>query len=308
MSNIKKAVDDYLKQRRALGYELRLAGRALYRFTEYLERHNAEFITIDLAVKWAKHPLDAQQATWSRKLSMVRGFAKYHYSFDHRTEVPPVNLIPLVYQRPKPYIYTTREIEDLMDTAMGLPSEKGLRSQTYYALLGLLSVTGLRIKEAILLKNEDIDLDSKLITVKKGKLGKYRLVPIRLSSVHALRNYVSFRNKIYPRSQSDHFFISESGRELVESTVNNTFRKICANIDLQHVHGHAKPRLHDLRHTFAVNTLIAWHKKGENVQQKLPSLSTFLGHAHTTDTYWYLTAVPELFGIVSERLKKLKIL
>ena len=251
------------------------------KFARFLDERGAEHITIELSVNWARQSSNAQQATWSRKLSMIRGFAKYYQSFDNRTQVPPVNLIPCHYQRPTPYIYKLCEIESLMDIAAGLPNltrkGKGLRAKSYYTLIGLAAVTGLRVHEVIDLKIDSINFIDRTITIEKGKNDRTRIIPIEKTTVAALKEYLILREKVIRRTPLKELFLSEFGRRLSYTAVNSTFRKLCCINAMMEKQG-PKPRLHDLRHTFAVRTLIKWYKNGENVQQKMPLLSTFLGH------------------------------
>jgi integrase len=234
----------------------------------------------------------------------VRGFARYRSSIDPRTEIPPDGLLPYRPQRARPYIYADQEIERLLAAARSLPPAGGLRSWKYYCLLGLLSVTGLRIGEALNLKLDDIDLRNNVLTIHKAKFGKSRLVPIHPSTRNVLGKYLQRRNRFLERSASPYLFTSSTGNRLDKSDVHRTFYVLSRQIGLRGPIESRGPRLHDFRHRFAVRTLLNWYRRGLEIEPRLPILSTYLGHVHVSDTYWYLTAFPELMGQAVKRLEK----
>jgi integrase len=302
MSELRKALEEYLAVRRALGFKLRLCGSLLHRFVAFAEQEGASFITTDLALRWATQPQNAQPAQWGNRLGMVRQFALYLQAADPRTEIPPEGLFPTGYPRKEPYIYSDSEISRLLQAAQRLQSLKGLRAATYSTLLGLLAVTGMRMCEPIALDRDDVDLESGILTVRKTKFDKSRLIPMHSTTQKALQQYVRLRDRICPQPQTLGFFVSERGTRLTEWAVRWTFVKLSRQIGLRGPDDSHGPRLHDFRHGFAVGTLLAWYRAGVDVERHLPELSTYLGHAHVSDTYWYLTATPELLQLAARRL------
>jgi integrase len=234
----------------------------------------------------------------------VRGFAQYQSVIDPRTEVPPYELLPYRYHRRPPYIYSKDEVKRLIKAAQQIPSPLGLRVATYAAVFGLLAVTGMRINEPIGLNQKDVDLMHGVLTVHQTKFGKSRLVPIHPSTQKALQKYESLRGRIFPKPETESFFISEQGTRLTDWTVRRTFIKLSRQIGLRGPHDSHGPRLQDFRHSFATKTLVAWYRKGMNVDRHIPKLSAYLGHAHVSDTYWYLSAVPELMQLAAMRLEQ----
>jgi integrase/recombinase XerD len=304
MSSLRKAVEDYLILRRALGFKLRDMGTALHHFVSFMERERAYTITTSLALRWAIQPQQVQPAHWAARLSFVRSFARHWSAIDPQTEIPPQGLLPYRYHRCTPHLYTDDQIRRLIKAALYLPPPTGLRRWTYSTLFGLLAVTGLRISEAIALQQDDVDLNQGLLTIRLTKFKKSRLVPLHPSTNHRLKRYASKRGAFYPKDRTSHFFLSEQGRPLTDCMVRWTFVKLSRQIGLRGPSDRFGPRLHDFRHRFAVTTLLQWYRSGLDVEQRLPLLSTFLGHAHVTDTYWYLWAVPELLALSKDRLEK----
>lgn len=304
MNSLRKAVEDYLILRRSLGFKLRDMGTALRHFVSFMEREGACTITTRLALRWAMQPQQVHPAHWAARLSFVRSFAKHLSAIDPQTEIPPQGRLPYRYQRCTPHFYTDDQIRRLINAAWNLPPTTGLRRWTYSTLFGLLAVTGLRISEAIALQRDDVDLDQGLLIVRLTKFRKSRLVPLHPSTTHRLKRYASKRGTFYPKDIPSHFFLSEQGRPLTDCMVRWTFVRLSRQIDLRGLSDHFGPRLHDFRHRFAVNTLLQWYRSGLDVEQRLPLLSTFLGHTHVTNTYWYLWAVPELLALSKDRLEK----
>jgi integrase len=303
MSPLRKAVEDYLAMRRALGFKLRLTAGMLREFASFLERERASHITTALAVRWATQPVGVQPAQWANRLGVVRRFARFLSASDPRTEVPPLGLLPYRYTRKPPYIYQDAEIRQLLRAAADIGSASGLRAASYSTLIGLLAVSGLRISEAIALDDQDVDLAEGVLTIRRTKFGKSRLVPLHPSTVRALRRYRRTRDRIRPRRPSAALLVGEQGRRLTEWAVRWTFNKLSRETGLRGPTDRRGPRLHDLRHRLAVKTLIGWYRRGVDVEARLPVLSTYLGHGHLTDTYWYLSAVPELLRLAAERLE-----
>lgn len=304
MNLLRKAVQDYLTMRRSLGFKLRDMGHNLQHFVSFMEQQGACLITTDLALRWARQPQNVQPAQWAARLSFVRSFARYWSATDPRTEIPPLALLPHRYKRSTPYIYSNDEIQHLLKAARNLPPPTGLRPWTYHCLFGLMAVTGLRISEAVGLDRHDVDLEQGLLTVRLTKFGKSRLVPLHPSTVKRLKSYVGRRDDLYPQPLTSRFFLSNRGTPLTDCMARQTFVKLSRQIGLRKTSDRFGPRLHDLRHRFAVSTLLDWYRTGVDVEQRLAVLSTYLGHAHVTDTYWYLSAIPQLLALTKDRLEK----
>jgi integrase/recombinase XerD len=303
MSTIRMGIREYLALRRGLGFKLHQEGIWLEQFASFLEQHRSSRVTTKLALEWATLPHKTQPAYRTHRLSVVRGFARYRAARDPRTEVPSLGLLAHRYRRKPPYIFTDDEIARLLGAAEQLPSKTGLRSRTYVALLGLLVVTGMRISEAVGLDRHDVDLAAGVLTVRKTKFGKTRLVPVHASTRRALEQYAVSRDRIQSTPATMGFFVGEHGGRLTVNVVEITFVKLSRQVGLRSPSDRRGPRLHDLRHRLAVRVLLGWYRAGVDVQQRLPQLSTYLGHAHVTDTYWYLSAVPELMRTVAARLE-----
>jgi len=228
-------------------------------------------------------------------------------ALDPATEIPPQGLLPYRFHRAQPYLYTDEEIARLIQAARKLPSPLGLRAATYATLFGLLAVTGMRMSEPIALDRDDVDLTRGILTVRRTKFGKTRIVPVHASTREALRRYRELRDRLCPRAKTRSFFISEYGTRLSVWSARRTFVTLSHQIGLRGPDESHGPRLHDLRHRFAVQTLLGWYRAGLNVEQHLPELSTYLGHVHVADTYWYITAVPELLRLATLRLERRKV-
>lgn len=311
MKSLSQALDEYLSLRRALGYKLREEGRLLPKFVSFLEEEGGSHITTEHAVRWAMKTTGAQPAQWRRRLMMVRLFAEHLSASDPQTEVPPKKFFPDRYQRKPPYIYTDEEVIRLIDAARELPSTvpgtKGLRARTYATLLGLLTVTGMRVKsEALALDRDDFDWPHGVLTIRGAKFGKSRLIPLHPSTKRALREYARFRDRIYPKPETPAFFLSERGTRLGYWGVRSTFVLLSRQVGLRGASDSYGPRMHDLRHRFAVNTLLRWYRDGVDVDRHILELSTFLGHVTVSGTYWYISAVPELLQLATARLERKK--
>lgn len=304
MKRLEQALKNYLRIRRSLGFQLREPEGLLWNFVAFLQAERAPYITRELALRWATQPAKAQPATWAGRLGTVRRFAMWYSGIDPRTEIPPLGLLPHRYRRKPPHIYSDQEIEKLLRRTQQLPSPKGLRARTYTTLFGLLVVTGMRINEALGLDRTDVDLKLGILHIRRTKFGKSRYVPVHPSTVSALKNYAEDRDRLFPAPRIPAFFISEQGRRVTEWIARYTFAKLSQQIGLRAgAQGHGRgPRLQDMRHRFAARTLIHWYRAGLDAERELPKLSTYLGHVHVNDTYWYLEAVPELLQLATDRL------
>ena len=305
MNPLRESIQEYLALRRSLGFKLRDAGICLAKFAAFLESRGATHITTQLALEWAQQNSSADPSTWAQRLSYVRGFARHHVASEPQTEIPPPGLLPFRPHRARPYLYSEAEIAQLLQCAQELPPVGGLRPLTYHCLLGLLSVTGLRIGEAIRLQLEDVNLQDGLLTIRGTKFGKSRLVPIHGSTQEVLAEYQACRKRcVAGRIASSFFFVTNRGHHLDIGDVHRTFYKLSRRIGLRATNASHGPRLHDFRHRFAVQTLLRWYRSGQDAERRLPVLSTFLGHVHVADTYWYLSACPELMGQAVARLEQ----
>ena len=308
MTPLRKAVREYVALRRGLGFTLREAGNALREFVTFLEQHRAPYITTALALAWAQQPATVQPTQWARRLSFVRGFAQYRSATDPRTQIPPPGLLPYHPRRARPYLYSAAEIRRLLDAARRLPvrSERGsLRPWVYYCLFGLLSVTGLRLGEARNLTLADVDLAAGVLTIRGAKFGKSRLVPLHASTCHVLGAYLARRQRHWAgRAVSAYLFVSSGGRRLDNGDIHRTFYALSRQIGLRGATASRGPRLHDLRHRFATNTLVRWYRSGQDPGRRLPLLSASLGHVHVADTQWYLEASPALMRAAMHRLEQ----
>jgi integrase len=287
------------------------AGRALSEFATFMERHRASYITQELALAWAQRPTHAQPAHWASRLCHVRQFARFRSASDPRTQIPPLGLLPFKAKRAKPYLYTDTEIRQLLQAALHRPLSPRHRKHcallpwVYYCLFGLLSVSGLRIGEARNLKLEDVDLKAGVLTIRGGKFGKDRLVPIHGSTCRVLEHYVDRRLRHWAgRSVSPFLFVSSRGNRLDMGDIHRAFYAASRRIGLRGARDSHGPRLHDLRHRFATTTLVNWYRSNEDPERRLPLLIAFLGHVHVADTQWYLTGSPELMREAMRRLER----
>jgi site-specific recombinase XerD len=273
-----------------------------------LEREGAEFITIDLALRWAMESKLVERATWGRRLSQVRGFAKWLNATDIRNEIPPKRLLDARRRRNAPHIYTILEIDLLMAQAARLHSRTGIRALTYSTLIGLLVATGLRPSEAIGLDRSDVDLVGGILSIRESKFGKSRFVPIEESTRAALERYLQSRDRLCPLRSCEAFLIGERGMRLNACSARNMFVRISRTIGLRATAEHGRnghgPRLQDFRHSFATGKLVEWYRAGLDVTRELPKLSTYLGHVDVRLTYWYIEAVPELLQLAAKYLDK----
>jgi len=299
--DLAQSARQYLKLRRALGFKLEHAGLYLPDFVAFLAAQGSPVITTALALRWAQQPPTALPVSWTGRLDAIRGFARYHHALDERTEVPPSDLIPRNGRRPRPYIYTGREIAALMQAARRLSYP--LQAATYETVIGLLAVTGMRIGEARALDDGDVDWARSLLAVNRSKFQKSRLVPVHASTLAALRRYAAQRDRVFPRRPTPSFFVTSIGTRLVKQYFGHVFRRLVRTSGVGR-DGERRPRIHDMRHSFAVNTLRDAYRSGSDAEHRMLALSTYLGHVSPSATYWYLTATPELLGLACRRLER----
>ena len=302
MSILSQTAADYLQLRRAFGHKMDEAGRQLPRFVAYLEATGTHTITLESAMAWAQQPtLQPNSSVWASRMTVARGFARYLAGIDARTQVPPVGLLPYRKHRRSPYLYSLEDVASLMSQArQTIPSP--LRAATFETLIGMLAVTGMRVGEAIRLDRTDVDWDQGLAVVRVSKFGKSRALPLHDSTVHTLAGYADLRDRLQPSPKVPSFFVSGTGKRLWYSDIQHTFQALVSVAGIGAT-SPSHPRIHDLRHSFAVRTMATWYRNGENTQSRLAWLSTYLGHRDPRFTYWYLSASPELLALAACRLE-----
>jgi integrase/recombinase XerD len=300
MSNLHAELDGYLAIRRALGFKLARAERLLTDFVGYLDAIGTDTVTTDNAFAWATLPPNGGSSWWGQRLSVVRAFARHLHALDPAHEVPPAGLLPARTHRATPYLYSDADIAALMTAARLFRSP--LRAATFETLVGLLTVTGLRIGEALGLDRDDVDLAEGVLRVRDTKFGKSREVPLHASTVDALVAYARLRDQHCPRPVGPSFFVSTAGSRLLYCNAHLAWLELVRRAGLQPRSAKCRPRPHDVRHSFAVRTLLGWYRDGADVAACMPLLSTYLGHVHPANTYWYLSAAPELLSLVAARL------
>ena len=302
MTALEQALNDYLQLRRGLGYYLERDQGELERFVEFIQGAGAERITTELAVQWARMPATQHPVIWRKRLSTVRGFARYLATVDPTSEIPSTDLLRAHQPRTAPYIYTAEEIAALMAAARSLP--RPLTAATFATVIGLLACTGVRLREALALDRPDVDLQDGVLDIRASKNHRQREVLLHPSATAALVEYQRVRDQRFPTPDSAAFFLNDWGRPLRKEGFWPTFRGLIRQAGLEGRGERVRPRPHDLRHSFAVRTLIGWYRAGEDIDRKMPALSTYLGHLSPESTYWYLQSVPELIGLATERLER----
>lgn len=300
MSPLRRAAEDYLAMRRSLGYKLQRQGPLLLDFAGYLDCAGATTVTTEAAMAWATLPADASPVWWKHRLSVVRGFAAHYKTLDPDCQVPPAGMLPAA-ERITPYLYSAEEIAGLVHAAGTLA--RPLQAATYQALVSLLAVSGLRAGEAIRLTRADADLDAGLIAVINSKFGKSRLVPLHPATADMLRRYAARRDDLCPAPATTRFFISTAGTPLLISSIDSVFARLLNLAGIAAPPGRPAPRVHDLRHSMAVATLLEWYRSGADVPARLPLLSTWLGHSDPASTFWYLHACPALLALAAGLLE-----
>jgi integrase/recombinase XerD len=301
MSALHDHLAGYLTLRRSLGYKLERPGQLLAGFVSYLEEAGAATVTAGHALAWATAPADADPSWWRIRLAAVRPFARYLAPLVPGTEIPPRGLLPgPVSRRAVPYLYSPAEVAALIAAAGAIRAP--LRAATYQILIGLLAATGMRAGEAISLDRGDLDAGQGLLTIRGSKFGKSRQLPLHASVLQALGGYAEKRDRELPRPASPALLVSLAGTRLIYKNVHRTFHELTKTAGLRPRSAACRPRIHDLRHTFAVTALTRWYADGSDAAARLPLLSTWLGHADPAGTYWYLTGTPELLALAAARL------
>ena len=298
MSTLDSHLENYLRLRRALGFKLKFPGQVLPQFLAYLHAAGASTITAQSAIAWAGLAVGVAPISLAHRLGAVRGFARYMATLDSATEVPPCGIWPSTARRPTPYLWSDIQIRALLAASTAMVSP--LRAATHETLFGLLASTGMRVSEAIRLARDDIDLTAGVITIRDGKFGRSRLVPLHPTVTSVLRSYVARRDELCPKPKPASFFVSSTGTSLGYSGVRETFIQLTTTIGLRTAT--VQPRIHDLRHSFAMRCLINWHRSGVNIEGRMVVLSNYLGHVNPAGTYWYLSASPELMELAAARL------
>ncbi len=298
--SMRTRAEEYLALRRSLGRTMHGDARTLREFADRLDSAGQPRITVMTALEWAMEPTTATPQYWRHRLSVVRGFARHLNTLDPTSEIPPVDLIVAPSHRKPPYVYSSVEISALVHAAGTITAP--LPAAGIQALISLIAASGLRLGETLGLDRDHVDLQAAMLTV-TGKNDQARLVPVHPTTVAMLTGYAARRDRLHPDTTCPAFFITSTGQRMQQRWVQQTFAKLLALADIPTPPRRRRPRIHDLRHTFAVTTLIGWYRAGIDVQAHLPVLSTFLGHSSTEATYWYLQAVPELLGLAAQRLE-----
>lgn len=298
MSALSEAAQDYLQLRRRLGHALADANRLLPRFATYLDSIGASTVTIEAALAWAYAGVDPASTSPARRMAIVRGFARHMASQDPNTEIPPCGVVPNRQRWRPPFIYSQADVTALIAQARAMRWR--LPAATHSTLIGLLAATGMRVGEALRLDRSDLDWHDGVLVIRRSKFGKSRQIPVLACTLDALNGYAEIRDRLCPRPATASFFVSLRGTRLIYAVVQQVFRDLCDQTGVGRGAPN-RPRLHDLRHTFAVRTLAGWYRRGEDVEARAPSLSTYLGHRDPRSTYWYLSAAPELLALAAGR-------
>ena len=302
---MKCRVNDYLRLRRALGFQMRSQEEMLLHFARQMDAsEECGPLTIEAVLKWANES-HLSRSTRAKRLSAVRCFARYLAARDDQTEIPGRALVPKVCFRKRPHLYSPQELEQLLAATVRLEPQYPLKRQLYRTLFVLLACTGLRVSEALKLNADHVDLQQSILRVEQTKFRKSRLVPLHLTATQALRDYAQARYGRLDACDDSPFFISKRGIRLTYGAVRWNFDRLRDLLGWTQGNGDwPRPRIHDLRHTFACHRLLDWYRHGEDVHHLIAALSTYLGHGKVTDTYWYLTSTPDLLAIAGSRFEQ----
>lgn len=304
-------VERYLTQRRRLGFQLTSPAYSLRSLAEHVRRtrHRGP-LTLEVMAQWARQDRhrSSDPRTWARRLKRLRSFTRWLQQFEPATEVPDDTIFGRLPERQAPHIYSDEEVQQLLAAARRLGPKPGLRGLVYETLFGLISSTGLRLSEALSLSVGDVDLRRGLLTIRRTKFAKSRQVPLHLSTMQALSQYRWMRD-LAGAGRDDYapFFIGTRGRRFGKPMdgrqVDHMFATLRSELGWVNRGTHHAPRVHDLRHTFVVRRILLWQQQGIDVDEAMLSLSTYVGHAMVTNTYWYLQAVPELMAVAAQRFE-----
>jgi len=301
MTDLHAVVNDYLSLRRALGYKLQGRDRLLHGFIDFLEDAGEATVTTESALAWAILPPGGEKVWWSQRLGMVRGFARHLHAIDPAAEIPPSDVLPGRKCRATPYLYSDADVAALMTHARALRPR--LLAAGYETLFGLLATTGMRVGEAIALDRDDLDAENELLVIRHTKFRKSREVPLHATTIEKLTAYAEVRDRLCPNPKTAAWFVSTRGTRFIYNDVHHTFRRLAGRAGLEPRSACCRPRLHDMRHGVAVKILLGWYRDGVDVDANLPLLSTLLGHADPANTYWYISAVPELMALAAGRVE-----
>jgi site-specific recombinase XerD len=304
MRTLRDLLKDYLAMRRSLGFKLHSTGDLMMSFVSFMEQRQADYITTLLALEWANQTMSLQPGRCGTRLNPVRSFARYCSAMDPRTEVPPFGLLPSHYARPTPYLFSAEDVSNLLRACLQSHPNESFVDRTMYCVLGLLSVAGLRISEALNLTLDDIDNDDGILLIRSAKFGKFRFVPMHSTTVAVLTSYQRLRESLLAGRRVPHLFLNAKAARLTYEQANDQFHRLSEKAGLPSRSASRRPHLHDLRHHFAMSTLMNWYRDGQDIEQRLPVLSAFLGHVQISNTYWYLSACPDLLGVAKERLER----
>jgi len=302
VSTLAEHVERYLQLRRAVGFKLVGEAQLLAEFVRFAETAGESTVRTEAALAWARLPAGASHNYLSRRLRAVRSFARYLHALDPACEVPSIELLRARKYRPAPLLYSGQEIVALMAAARAL--DPPLRAATMETIIGLLACTGLRIGEALGLDREDFDQTNQLLVIRDSKFGKSREVLLHPSTVRALAGYGEIRDRFCPHPGTRSLFVTTRGTRPAHPTIHQPFRQLLDQTGVRRRSPTGRARIHDVRHSFAVNTLLGWYRDGGDVAARMPLLSTYLGHVDPAATYWYLSAAPELLALAAERLEQ----
>lgn len=298
----------YVAERRRLGFRSSDAGH-IYSLARHLRsvRHKGP-LTLEAMADWARRDSrgSSDPKTWARRLKRLRTFTRWLRQFEPRTEVPHDLVFGSVGERLAPHIYTESEIADLLVAAGWLRPK--LRGAVYQTLYGLIAAAGLRISEALNLTIADVDLKAGMLTIRDSKFGKSRQVPVHASTTEALRRYRQLRDLRFEASPESAFFVRTRGRrsgQAPDRQVHRVFADLRQELGWRNRGAHHAPRIHDLRHSFVVHRILRWLDQGVDLDQAMLQLSTYVGHVKVANTYWYLSAVPELMARSAKKFKAL---
>jgi site-specific recombinase XerD len=295
-------VETYLAYRRRHGFKLTFDETRLRSFARFADDIGTEeHLTIALAVTWARASQRPSPVTWARRIEVLRGFARFCLRQDPATEIPSRDLFGPPHRRLVPHIYNEAELCTLLDAAKSLAPVQGLRPATCRCVFGLLAASGLRISEALALTRDAVDLAAGVLRIREAKFHRERLVPLHPSATACLIVYAQLRDRLVPRPTCERFFLRDDGHPANQSGILYALQTLCEQLGWQARGDYPHHRLHDMRHSFIVRSTLRFYEQGIDVDRAILALSTYVGHAKVSDTYWYFTGIPELMAIAAER-------